>query len=278
MIKMKKLGYIRSVIHGFTNPKIFGRVQTVYCLNTHSADISGLEPIAFTIFNKTQIDVENEHSESDQLFKTANGIRSKKRIHDDSGVIMARPFLNSFLERVLIKVVKIKVLKGVKDRNFYTYLQYRLESYACWFLSIPDYENKMSEICMQDRKNILRKIRNEVSISSANEKVTDIEKSFANVLYRVAAAMAKIYYQLLNKFNNESLIGSGRVFRILPGKRNMHACIAIANRPSHSGQKLAPCLLIQGHLANEDTIPMDTDSCDESQLDEDLRKRCGFAS
>ena len=203
--KLKKSGYIRSVIRGFTEPKVFGRVHTTYCLNTQFKDVDGFKPLALTVFSETLFRQAHEKSESAQLFQIANPNRFNKKDMDDVVGVVVRSLVGQNDGYTRFKQSDVKALKGVSNRTFYRYLQYCLDSYACMFLSMPSYQGRKTSASKAVNQSILDKIKCDVSVLSIGEQNTEEDRNLSLVLYLIAGEMADKYYELLSEYRREIL-------------------------------------------------------------------------
>lgn len=223
------------------------------------------------MYSETLFRQVHESCEAHQLYQIANPNRYNKKDPQDTVGVVVRSLAGN--DDGVARFIKsdTDALKGIRDRNFYTYLQYRLENYACWFFSIPGYTRQKASVPEEVDKNIMKKIESDLFAASERE---DSQK-LALVLYSIAREMADKYYELLSEYRYESVQRTDLELRILPRKPEATLTLTIISNKADAD--LPACIHIHGHITDVNSGPKQIKICSEDDLDERLRANCGLS-
>lgn len=226
-VLMKKC-YIRSVIKGFTNPKLFGRVETVYCLNiSRSVDLCQ-QLLKITLFVSVEGIQANELSESSQLCRITRPRRLGSQSIERPRQLLVRAIAGCNDRGLNFNHFPIESFTVFNNRSLVDYLQFRLERYATWFLEKSDFNDRGADIVDSHYDEVLQKIMRDIFHNDEKNSKPDNLKSkdipseqvsgqvVANILCTTACAMAKQYYQFLSMHCPESLMVNKRRLRVFP--------------------------------------------------------------
>jgi hypothetical protein len=224
--ELQNKGYIRSVIKGFTCSHLFGRVGTVYCLNTCKGNIVGQPPLLFTLFACAVGMEAHEATEASQLFCIANPIRLGRKVIEPSKHIWVRSLCDHNHRPVDLRHISIDAFEVFSEKLLVDYLQFRLETYATWFLEAPGFNGNESEKMDGQWDCMLNRIKRDAfpEVGAADQCVNNKKPlstpehrdAAALILCQLAWAIAKKYHQYLSRFTPAVLASEKRRLRVFP--------------------------------------------------------------